>query len=158
MTKEQTIVFVNELANEFMNLYQTYISKNEYDPILVNGYCLYFATILQKLMNKGEVVYCKEYNHYLFCYEKEYYDGSGIIEKYNNILNSYYFGFIRINTLINIENVQEELDYTSCCDFDYEKKQLVWRKIEPLLYTFGRKKMDEIQKTHPSKLILEPKI
>lgn len=145
MTKEQMNQFVNELASEFMNLYHIHISKEEYDPIILTGYCLYFASLLQQLFKDGQVFRPEHIDHYIFYYEEEYYDGLGVLEKYNTTLYSTCFGFIPINTLQEIKNIKEEIDYTSCCDFDYSYKQMVWQKIGPLLYEYGIKRIHEIK-------------
>ena len=145
MTKEQIDLLAKELNNELMNLYCTYISPGECDPLILNGYCLYFAALLQELLKDGKVMRIPSKDHYIFCYEKEYFDGLGIIEKYHTVLNSYAFGFIPIDILIEVKEIQEEIDYTSCCDLDYSKKQFVWQKIKPDLQKYGRKRIHEIK-------------
>ncbi len=127
---------VLDLSYKFMEFYNIHIQIGEYDTLLTNGYCFYFAMLLKKIFPSGEIYYSC-YNHYLFFYENEFYDGNGIVPRYNEILGLSQ-GFHFIKDLILIDDIQLELDRQEIFDFDYKKKERVWSILEPFLLSYAK--------------------
>ncbi len=128
-------IIVHSLANQFMELYREHIFKDEYDPLLTNGYCLYFASLLKTLFPEGVIYSTSEY-HFIFYYQENYYDGNGKIFQIGDYLSL--DTFLPIANLREVKDVEEELFYTELFDVDYKKKETVWNVIGPLLVLYGR--------------------
>lgn len=134
---------VERLADEFMALYKEYIDPNEYDKLLTNGFCLYFASLLKQLLPEGMIFSTRE-DHYVFFYNNHFYDGTGELPLYDNIIKL--FGeFKSIDNFRLVDNVQEEIDLGDILDRDYKFKEFVWEKIGCLLFQYGKQELEKLQ-------------
>jgi len=144
--------FIISLGEKFMEFYREFIYKNEYDPLLTNGYCLYFASLLKKLMPTGKV-FGIEGNHYFFYIEGKYFDGYGKIKKEGDVL-FLPTGLATINQINEITDIENEIIYGEILDADFHKKEIIWKRLEPLLLEYGKNilmesKQEEIQRKRP---------
>ena len=147
MSKEQLSSMIKYLTCKFAEFY-SYFPQSEKKGIEYNGsisledelsrgYCLHYAAFLKKIFPEGQIYLAKNFYHYIFQYDENFYDYRGLIGNEENIEISPNF-FINKKDLFEqpIENIHEEFQKTPLI---YAEKDPVWSKIEPKLLELAEK-------------------
>ena len=85
MNEKEIEAFIYFMAKKFMKCYNRVFSHGYYieeENILGNGYCFYFAHLLNQLIPDSQIVLTQHpFAHYFLCYHNQFYDYRGCIPK-----------------------------------------------------------------------------
>lgn len=133
--------FVKSISTRFMELYNEKAFEGEYDPLLTNGYCLYLASLLKKILPEGKVYGIKS-DHYFFFYDGEYYDGNGLIRRNKDLL--WMPGYLVTTKQIReITDIEMEINMGEILDADFYRKEIIWQNMEPFLLQYGKELLEK---------------
>ena len=77
ITKSIILKFINDFKSSHIE---------EITDLFMNGYCYYFAKILDERFNHyGKIIYIPLYNHFCYKVYNRYYDITGVIEDKNKL-------------------------------------------------------------------------
>lgn len=144
MNNEEMGRFVRFMAKEFMNRYnQKYALANELEDtsILENGYCFYFAYLLNTLLPDSVMIFTGK--HYLLSYNQHYYDYRGEILNANKMLFLDFYHPTPIDSLIYVTDINYDWDLASLSGITDKGKDKFYASIEEDLINVGREYLEE---------------
>lgn len=155
MTEKEIETFIEYMANAFINCYNKLYKSRTYQEdtgILGDGYCFYFAHLLNQLIPDFQIVLTQyPFAHYLICYHDQFYDYRGLIPKDKNSLFVDFDDPTPLSRLIFATDVELEWGYAEINGTTDQKRDAIYNSIMNELLQVGRSYLEEHH-------LLEPKM
>ena len=150
----EMVRFIRFMTNEFMREYNRVVTRGKYqedEGILEDGFCFYFAHLLNALIPNSQIVLIHQpFDHYLLCYDNQFYDYKGIKGKTEEgiLIDE---DIIPFKDLLFAVDPDYEWDLAEIYSIADKKKDAIYNSIMNELLEVGRTYLEEHH-------LLEPKM